>query len=392
MKTIVFFIFLLIFASSEVFAKLKVTGLDYKSSGTRQGKLLINFAGNLREAPELKVKKNILQVTLPKTIVWPQINKKATLTEKFDTELKAYQFDSETVRIRAVLPYSVENKTEQVSLTIKDNSIELFFPKKTLAAKPKPVKRVVRKAKPKRVNRAVAKKAEKNLEYDEKYLDYLLDQKKANKAEEMKKEIAKVEKEVLSDLGGEIKDEVTTEAAAPLFDSKGGDKVNKKQFSVMSYIAKYIAFLGVILLGIYGIVRLMKKGVIKKGKLGFLNNTDIITVLSTTYIAPKKSLMLVKVHDRVLLLGNSDAGLSFLTEVEDSTGLMKDGERKVSGANFDTTIEQVDIEDLGSRVKEKENPFAGFETSIASTAAPKTKDKFSSQIKEKLKNLKPLNQ
>lgn len=404
MKTIVFLIFLLVFASSEVFAKLKVTGLNYNAKNSTTGRMVINFSGNLREAPELKVKKNILQVTLPETIVWPQIDKKITLKNKFDTDLKAYQFDKETVRVRAVLPYDISKKAENVSLRIKDNSIELYFPKKAIGktvAKSKKVKR-------KTVKAAIATKKSiqvKKQEYDEKYLDYLLSQKENNKQVEVKKEILAKRESAQKETNVTIKDEVTTKAAAPFLGETlegSDDKVNKKQFSVMSYIAKYIAFLGIILLGLYGAVRLMKKGVLKKGKLGFLNNTDIITVLSTTYIAPKKSLMLVKVHERILLLGNSDSGLTFLTEVEDTTSLLKEGEKKVSGANFDSTIDKVDIADIGSKVKEKQNPFAGYEEIFAkgsakknpmdSSSAESSKGRFSSQIKEKIKNLKPLNQ
>ncbi len=394
MKTIVFLLVLVIFASSEVFAKLKITNLSYQNQTDTKGKLLINFAGNLREAPELKVRDNILQVTMPETIVWPQIDKKASLGEKFDTDLKAYQFDKDTVRVRAILPYSVASKVEQVSLTIKDGQIELTFPKQPTVVKA-PKKKVL---KPKAIAKApevkvqkreIAEKKEEKAEYDEKYLDYLLAQKKAEKSE---KDISKPLKAELNQVQKEILDEVKTEAAAPLFGSNSDEPMKEKQFSVMSYIAKYIAFLGIILLGIYGAVRLMKKGVLKKGKLGFLNNTDIITVLSTTYIAPKKSLMLVKVHDRVLLLGNSDSGLSFLTEVNDTTGLLKEGEKKVSGSNFDSTIGKVDIEDIGIKVKEKENPFAGYESLIAEGPKKKEGPKFSSQIKEKIKNLKPLNQ
>jgi len=43
-------------------------------------------------------------------------------------------------------------------------------------------------------------------------------------------------------------------------------------------------FLAVVLGLFYGVVQLLKEGVFSRGKLGFLNNTQMIQVLSTTYV------------------------------------------------------------------------------------------------------------
>lgn len=372
MKNLIFLLFVIL--SFESFAKLKVQKVEYSNANSKEGQIVIHFTGKLRAAPELKVRNELLQVSLPDTVVWPQIDKKVSVMKKFDTSLKAYQYDSQTVRVRASLPYNVSRNLNRVNLTIKDDRIVLNFPKKKVVTAVKKIKKSV-------VKKAVSakKKAVKKDKLDESYLDYLIEEKEKNIAP---KQMAK---------GMLAKDEVSTQKAAPTKDLFLKDEpVEEKKFSIMSYIGKYIAFLGLILLGIYGVVVLMKKGVLKKGKLGFLNQTDMVSVLNTTYIAPKKSIVMVKVHDKTLLLGNSDSGLTFLTELNDTTGILKEGEKKISGSNFDTTVDSINMDNIETKVQEKENPFLG--QGQLNTVKSAEKVSFSNQMKEKIKNLKPLNQ
>ena len=93
--------------------------------------------------------------------------------------------------------------------------------------------------------------------------------------------------------------------------------------------------------------------------------------------------MLVKVHKQVLLLSNSERGVEFLTEISDLSGIMKEGEKNITGNNFDTNLDKAEIEknlDQKVSLKDKNNL----------NTSKNEKVKFSDQIKNKIKELKPL--
>ena len=143
----------------------------------------------------------------------------------------------------------------------------------------------------------------------------------------------------------------------------------------------------------YGMVRLLKKGVFSRGKLGFLNNSQMIQVLSTTYVAPKKSLMVVKAHNQIFLVSNSENGLQFLSEMTDTTGLIKEGEKFVTGSNFDLKLGTAETMTTDSSFKIKENiNESAPEPEAKGIAALTGKDiiKFSDELKKKAKKLKPI--
>ena len=142
--------------------------------------------------------------------------------------------------------------------------------------------------------------------------------------------------------------------------------------SFKKHIAKAFGFLILVLLLFYGFVFILKKGFFRKGKLGILNNSKIIEILSTTYIAPKRSLILLKVHKQLFLVANTEKGIEFLSQIDDFTGSLKEGERKIFGSNFDTKLEEE---------KRKQTPLE---------EKKKAKTSYSNQIKQKIKELKPL--
>lgn len=112
-------------------------------------------------------------------------------------------------------------------------------------------------------------------------------------------------------------------------DSKNFSAYMLRIFLVLSFIV------GVILL----LAKISKKIMVGKNKLGFLNNSKVVEILNTTYIAPKRQLILVKVHDQVMLIANSELGISYLSEIKDLSNILKNAEAEVSGSNFDTSFE-----------------------------------------------------
>ncbi len=350
----------------------KVKDVRYQSINEKEGKISILFNKVFDSNPDLTIKGKTIQVALPETMVWPKIEKKASISKSFDTTLMAYQFNKNLTRFRVILPYNLKEGSNKVYLKLNGKKLDIIFP---LASRNKLFSNKKLERKPAIKGKAtIAKGIDR---YDEKYLEKLLKDReevvgKAPLAENKKDfdfkspEKAKV-------------DQVKMALAAPAKDAKAGG------FSLWKYIGKFIAFLGLILLLFYGVVALMKKGVIKKGKLGFLNSTKLVEVLSTTYVGPKRNLLVVKAHNQVFLVGSSENGLNFLSEIDDVSGLLKEGEKQVVGDNFDIQIG----EEVGN---EKSFRLKGEKSSPAAEAATEIEDKvkLSDQIKNKVKGLKSL--
>src|SRR5690606_18151463 len=121
MKARNFFFALLLalpFMAQAETAKTKIEDVAFnsQSQGSR-GSVVIKLAGGINDIPELTVKDNIVQVAVPNTFVWPKIEKNITVGSANAT-LMAYQYNKDLVRVRAVLPYSLEGREKQVSLVV----------------------------------------------------------------------------------------------------------------------------------------------------------------------------------------------------------------------------------------------------------------------------------
>ena len=181
------------------------------------------------------------------------------------------------------------------------------------------------------------------------------------------------------DVMAPTKDEVRSTQAAP-------DR--KDNFSFAGYAGKFIAFLGVVLLFFYGVTQLIKKGVLSKGKLGFLNNAQLVSVLSTTYVAPKRAILMVKAHNQVFLVSSCESGMSFIAEVKDVPGLVKEGERAITGTNFDDSAAIAKDATPRDEMRVKENIYES--AVIEEKGIQKDIVRFSDELKKKVKNLKSL--
>lgn len=383
---------LLLSLTAGTWAKgVKIEGVNFSDQG-KQGQITINLEKELEDFPELSVKGNYVQVAIPGSYVWPKIEKQFSLNNRFDSKIMAYQFNKDLVRVRAVLPDNVESKSNKVSLSLKGNSIVVSFPHVEGAHKTASVGRS-----PAVVGAAQDVKVVDK--YDESYLDKLLKQKEESiKVKKEMKPAAKVQA-------------TTSEAKAPagaqdqVKMALSGTKKSSSNLSLMSYAGKFAGFLALVLLLFYAAVSLFKKGAFKKGKLGFLNSTKIVEVLNTTYIGPKRSLLLIRAHNQVFLVGSSEKGLHMISEVNDVNGLFKQGEKEVSGSNFDTNLSTAQEKDPTFKLKEflnqenleeinaddeQENFALSAVTKEEKTEPKSAKVKFSQQIKNKVKDLKPL--
>lgn len=371
-----FLITLFTFFSFSSFSKgAKVEKVEFKNVGSSEIEFVITMQKGFRGIPTLDIKKNILQVSIPESYVWPKIDKQISVGKKFDSTITAYQFNKDLVRFRAILPKSLEGKKSLITLSMVGDQIKLKLPRKIAAYENR---------KTNKRNIAIQKKRDVS-KYDESYLEKLFQDKLSNEKKEQKT-LPKITVPVKK--SASVK-KVSSTPTNNLFNDTVEDKVmfkessleDKSEFSVMNYIGKFVGFLAIILLGFYCVVALMRKGVLKKGKLGFLNSTKVIEVLNTTYIGPKRSISVIKAHNQVFLIGNSEKGFHFLSEIKDVSGLLKNGELDLAGDNFDTNLNTEDDSDKEFNLKE-----------VLTESTPITTERKSvkNQISAKLKNLKSL--
>ncbi len=376
MKFTIFTLLLMTFLSSSVFAEVHITKMKFNKDA-HKGVITLHYKGLLNGYPELKITGKEIKVSIPDSKVNKRLMTSASFsTSTNDASISAYSLSRNSSELKAALAFNVQKIKDKVALTIKDNRIELSFPRIKVAVAN--TKKPIEKVKKKEIVKTSPKSNVKKEFLDEKYLDNLLDV----KGEKVKK-VAKIEG-LKSDKA--LLDQVTSKQAAPL------QPKQSNQISLVEYGGKFVAFLGFVLLLFYGVIVVMKKGFIKKGKLGFLNNADQISVVSQTYIGPKKSLMLIKAHNQVFLVSNTEQGIHPISEIKDAAGLFKAGEKELSGHNFDTNLEVAEGEpELDKKIVLKEDiTKSNKESSLSSYLNVKEKVSFSDQLKKKVKNLKPL--
>jgi flagellar biogenesis protein FliO len=384
--------------SLSAYSGVKVTSVDLTTNGAT-GSVNVSLDGKSLDLPDLRVFGNTIEITLERASPFNGFTKNVR-----GAFLTANVLNGKAI-IRAVLPYALN--ADNVNLSWKNNSIEVVFPRggaRAAVVAPTPVDETAHvlaaKAEPLAVKVAtisnktkteISKAGDKvETKMQTKISKELLNEDYLNKL--MKENSSKKDTPVAAP---QLKDEVRVQQAAPGKSNIPGANVTSN-FSFAGYAAKFTVFLALVLGLFYGIVQLLKKGVFKRGKLGFLNNDKMIEVLSTTYVAPKKSLMIVRAHKQLFLVSNSETGLQFLSEMKDTTGIIKEGEKVITGSNFDTNLNFMSnaTGDDEPAVKLKENILESTPVEepkgLAKMAVAQDIVKFSDELKKKAKKLRPI--
>jgi len=375
--------------SGNVWGALSIENITLRTFNTKQ-MLRIDFKGELKDIPEWEIRNKLFQVSMPTATVWPKIEKKISLQNKNDTTLMAYQYTKDTARVRTLLPYDLNGKDSLVQVIVKKNHLLIELPGPPKNAGIKSIKKISKSIENITEGLVYSEKLAKKLEsqrvqkYDEKLLDNLLrDNKKNNNKNETLADLERTKKTKLDSVSLKMSANQTANQTAKK------SKWNEN-FSILGYFGKFLAFLGIVLLLFYGVINLMKKGVLNKGKLGFLNKMNTVSVLSSTYLAPKKNVHVVKAHNQIFLLATSEKGVHFLSELKDPVNILKNGERDIAGNNFDTTLDNNQDKDFKVKdILSDGTDAKSVENSSEQIERPK-KSKFSEQIKNKVKGLKSL--
>lgn len=346
------FLLFFTFFSLGANASQRVESIDYKNISSDHF-FDVNYKDSNKPLANLEFKSNVIQLSLPNTIVWPKQEKRVRPEgANFDVSILAYQYTKNSVRFRIVFPDSYKLDRSKVSLVNTSNGYRVIW------------------------KNAQAKVGSKKTTYDESYLNKLLNEKP--KAE---KKLAKVNNDAIKALEKSLqKDEIKTSLSATDKDSKGGGSLN-------GYLMK---FMGIILvLGLFLVIalQLVRKGVLKQGKLNFLRNTNQIEQISSTHLSPKRSLHLVKVAGQVFFIGATDNGVNLISEITTPGNVLKEAEKILTGDNFESQLTDVEENKTveTSEVKLKEDI-----TQSADGDLQEKKTEFVNQLKQRVKNLKSL--
>ncbi len=378
----------LILASLSTQAGVKVTSLNLKTNGPT-GYVQIALEGRAKELPDLRVSGNTIEMTLSEADSFNAITKNVS-----GAQLSANVLSGKAI-VKAILPYELNR--EEVNLDLKSKTIEIVFlrgkaPAKLQARSPELPQKPTVASGENNVNKILSK-VESTIPkeaLDENYLNKLMKD-EASKTARRDTDIPpqKPENDEVKFKQSAIAKTKTQFKTATMQPAANGIQ----GISMAGYALKFTVFLALVLVVFYGVVQLLKRGVFNRGKLGFLNNTQMIQVLSTTYVAPKRSLMVVKAHKQIFLVANSENGIQFLSEMNDTTGLIKEGEKIVTGTNFDLNLGSASLSPEENNIKLKENITESTpileEKGIAGIIA-KDVVKFSDELKKKAKKLKPI--
>ena len=381
MAKLLYCFLLLWFPLSGSIGKVKLQDIKVKKLNADWGRMEIILDKFSEEIPQLKIFGRNVELLMPGVLSSSEIVKKISLRKKFDTTMIGRQVSKNVSKAVLVFPNSISHIKERINVEMKGKKVYLNFPipKKQLRSSSRvPKKGVARKT-------FKQQKGSPKDSYDEGYLQKLLNEKKRHKNNDIS--INRVPTLPLDSIRKKGGDAVQTKVSSQ---AKGGNP-----FSFLTQIGKFASFLVLVIFIFYGLVLLIKKNIFNKGKLGFLNSTKIVEVLNTTYISPKRNVMLIKAHNQVFLIGSSEKGLHPLGEINDINGLLKKGERELSGNNFDTTLNSAATENKEFNLKkmleqtseeEKKEP-SKIEDEVKTV---KDKVKLSDQIRSKVKGLKSL--
>lgn len=119
-------------------------------------------------------------------------------------------------------------------------------------------------------------------------------------------------KEVIGENVANIAEQEKVAAATP---AKEADIVMPSLTdSVLPSLTKIGLSLLLVIVVIYGTIYLMRK--LSGNRLAGAGSKKLVQLIEQTYLAPKKSVCLVKLADRAVLLGMTDTQINFLTEIE----------------------------------------------------------------------------
>lgn len=154
-------------------------------------------------------------------------------------------------------------------------------------------------------------------------------------------------------------DKATASNTTAATDSKSETPIGKYTSQVMPSMFKLGGALILVIGCIYGGLFMLKKTMGKKYSNNRTNNN--LEIIETTHIAPKKTLTLVRVADKAVLVGTTENNMSVLTELDET----KTAELL---AQMDIETEQDNFKDIITLASNKLKNLAGGKKTASANA------------------------
>ncbi len=101
------------------------------------------------------------------------------------------------------------------------------------------------------------------------------------------------------------------------------------QTTALPAIGKMVGALVIVIICIYLAVFLLRR--VMGGRYRGKSSTSLLEILESTYVAPKKTISLVRVADKAVLIGITEGTMTVLTELDaDQTAIALSGEANVT--------------------------------------------------------------
>ncbi len=268
------------------------------STSENEIKITLNFSKPIKDVREPRIFEKSIQFTFDKTYVKPA-KKTFNIREELIPRVHIYQYDKNSVRLRLVIGkgniwdedrLTYENKGNQLVISVSKRSANLLnemydddlnLPTVDLEE---------------HYNRPVELLSE--TKYQEDLTPIIYDETDENK--------------ISLDVNENEKNIISNSAGPTLFSSS----------------LKVVTALMIVLSLMLVIYYFVKKYLLKDGSL--LGMDKQIKVLSTSYIAPKKSINLIEVAGEILVLGVTATNINLLTKIENKEVVEKIKEKKES--------------------------------------------------------------
>ncbi len=404
LKGCLLFLMMIFNLSFNVMANKKITNISFVEKDDLR--LIIELSDKIQDLPDFSFQSNTMELTFEKNKSMFFNN---PVTKKFFTENNEEisilsKEDLNQSSLQVMLPFNVEKIKNNINIFLELKKIIISFPKNALSHLPKissvsKIPKVNTFLKEETINKKKevtekGKKKEKTA-LDEAYLNKIMN---SDITEEDKKE-------------KNIKNEnvVAVKKANDLFykkikkEDKSKEKIIKRNDITSSYITKFLLFFTFVISLIAGLFYLFKKGFLGKNKFSLLSGKKLVNIIDNTYLGPKRSLLTIKVNNQVFLLANTEAGINFISEIDEVTKALKTSESDLLGKNFDERVDDsLKDEKTTNKIKLKKNNDEDSleEMNILhqfinknekeNIVSPEDKVYFSGKLKEKIKALRPL--
>ena len=116
MKRFIIFIIFLMSSVAMSSPKYEVKNISLVKEN-QSLKIQVDLTANTKLVYAGEIRDNIFQVELNNAFVWPKIEKKVSITSLGEVTLTAYQFDSNTVRVRAIAKKKIIASKDSLTFT-----------------------------------------------------------------------------------------------------------------------------------------------------------------------------------------------------------------------------------------------------------------------------------